>query len=158
MFPRIPRTLSIAALGLALTCTSLSLATAAPTAPAPDRQQLAAQLGERLQLDPATADAVAQLLAARHQEGQLIKEDAKAQAQLLEEAIDAGDTASMEAAMAELDRLKADADALHQATQAELRDLLTVEQQAKLTLHHLRRRLQHERAVHHLQGLRDSVR
>jgi len=152
----------LAPLAVLFTLTGLPLlaATAGPGDAPTDRptERRVEHLAERLQLDASTAEEVAGILARSHHEVEQVKTDAKTVAQTLRDAVEAGDEGTMASAMAELKRIKADAEAIQDATQEELEALLTVEQQARLTLLHLHRRQQHEKAMHHLQGLRENLR
>ena len=98
------------------------------------------RLTEHLGLDQATAEDVVEALKASREQKKALRESVKADAQALKSALDAGDEGAMLDAMANLESAKAEMQALKEETAETLKSLLTVEQQAKLTLHHLRKK------------------
>lgn len=129
------------------------LASAGPDA-ARDPGRIAGKLTTHLGVDADTSEQIAAILAEGQEQGQRLREHARLQADALQAALQRADVAAMEAAMAELQQLQADARALHGATQADAMALMSPEQRATWTLHHLRRRHQQERVLQHLEATR----
>ena len=116
----------------------------------PDPQQMVERLQQGLGLSADEASEVAEVMLTTHELRKALRQDVGREARALKAALDAGDEAAMLDAMAALEDLKAEGEAIQQETRAQLQALLTVEQQAKMTLHHLHKRHRMERAMHEM--------
>jgi hypothetical protein len=143
--------LSALTLTLALGYMAGTVALAGP-GQSPDPEVMIQRLGDSLGVDEATAEDVTDTLLAAHEQGQTLRAQVKAEAEALRAALGAGNERAMPKAMIGLAEIKQDALALQEETSAMVKSFLTVEQQAKMTLHHLHKKHQQERA------LRDQLR
>ena len=114
-------------------------------AQAPDPVEVSERLTAHLGVTPDVGDQIAAIVVASHEQGHALRDQIGAQAEALRTARADGDEAAMIAAMAELQHLSDQAQALQHQTRAEVIALLDVDQQAAWTLHHLQRRAHHER-------------
>jgi hypothetical protein len=132
---------------LTLTVALAGSAAIAGSGHGPDPEAMLERLSEHLELDRSTAKEMSQVMLEAHEEGEAVRATVKAEAQALKTALDAGDEQGMQDAMAGLEAAKREAIALKEETAATVKSLLTIEQQAKMTLHHLHKRHIEEQAL-----------
>jgi len=109
------------------------------------------RLTEKLGLDQQTAEEVADTLSAAKEQKRAIRQNVKSEAQALKSALDAGDEKGMSKALRNLESAKADMQDLRAETAASIKSRLTVEQQAKMTLHKLRKKQRAKRSHQRMQ-------
>jgi len=130
-------TLSALTLTLGLSAGTAALAGSGHS---PDPQVMIQRLTEHLDLKKSAAQEMTEILLAAHQDGEAVRAAVKSEARALKEALNAGDEQGMLDAMSELSAIKTEATALKEETATAVKSLLTVEQQAKLALHHMHKR------------------
>ena len=121
----------------------------------PDADEIALHLAERLGLSDELALDVAERLVAMRTDGQALKQRARAEAEALAAAVEAGDEKQMKASMKGLERIREDGESLKDALTDDLKSMLTVEQQAMMTLLHMERREKHVEILQRLKERRE---
>lgn len=127
-------------------------AVAGRPAPDPSAADIVERLTTHLDMDAAAAANVADAMLASRAEVEPLRDAMRTSAKALRAAIEAGDTAAMQAEMDQMQSIKADLEAIKVSTQQAVLGEMTVEQAAKWTLHHLHKKVQKEEAF---RALRD---
>ena len=140
------RLLQISALTLTLAGGYVATAAVAgPGAPA-DAQTMVDRLTEKLGLDEGTAQDVASTLQSSREQKKAIRSTVKTEAQALKAALEAGDKKGMRRSMDNLAAAKDEMRELKEQTADRIKAQLTVEQQAKWTLHQMRKKRRAQKA------------
>ncbi len=144
------RLFALSALTLTLACGYIANTVAlADPGQSPDPEVMIQRLIDKLGLEEVTAQDVTDTLLAAHEQGQALQATAKTEIRALKTGLVAGDEQAMIDAMNGLQAIKQDKNALQESTVEALQSFLTVEQQAKMTLHHLRKKHQKMKARQH---------
>ena len=106
----------------------------------PDPSAMVQRHTEKLGLEDATAEIVASTLLDARKQKQALRTEAKEQVKSLHTAVESGNKKGMISAMNSLEDIKDELDSLKEETASTVKSYLTVEQQAKMTLHHIHKR------------------
>ncbi len=128
-----------AAVALLVTLPVAALAFGPGAGHEPNPEEMALHLAEKLDLDEAGAEVVVEILLASRDEGEALKGRAMAEKEALTASLAASDEKGMTLAMKEIERIHKEAQSLKADTGADIQSVLTVEQQALMTLMHMER-------------------